>query len=711
MKRVFPILIFVYLTSITVNSFSQTYKLVWEDNFDGTTLDSSKWNVEQRVGVWNTGGNQEKQHYRKENVAVGDDGEGHNCMVITAKKESFDGYNFTSGRVNTKGKFACRRGKIEAMIKIPNLANGLWPAFWTLGYTEKGWPDCGEIDILEMGHKAGILADTVNSFIGTHLFWGPYVGNNPPNYGGEFTTSQDLSSGYFKHTIIWDDMYIKTYFNDAATPYFTMDISGAGVEEFRDYMHYLIFNLAVGGSVPGITNEADITAPLPASMYIDWVKVYQEVGSEDYNDSSLALFGSIGVYEETVSSTMAIDLGYDAAIETSGLTERAGETPKEGTNVLSYDATTGNDFKFALNSDFPRNLSKYASGSVQFWFKTQSPDSIMVGVTDTAGHEAFITLKDGVMMNPTRDGEWSFSWIPLSELTGVDLSAIKGFLVVKGNFAQDGYFSLDRIIWSESNFISTDLDYYGIFAEHPDISAKLDFGDGGHIYTWSGFTVSASTPFYGTNVLSYKANTNVWNGFGIQSDNSIDLSTYYDGALHFWYKTSSSGDIEIGFKNSADKGWKKVFSGSSQIIRDGKWHEFQISIKDFTFDNGAFTANDLKDIAIPFYLVGTVEIALDEIYISKNGTALDYPEIPSSIEFTNNSNLINIFPNPVNRLLNIKELEQASKIIVYDQLGNKVLTEELDNGGTIDMSDLSKGVYTIHIKNSQNIKVFQIVKN
>jgi beta-glucanase (GH16 family) len=50
---------------------AQTYKLVWEDNFDGHSLDSSKWNVEQKVGVWNTGSNAEFQHYRSENVTVG----------------------------------------------------------------------------------------------------------------------------------------------------------------------------------------------------------------------------------------------------------------------------------------------------------------------------------------------------------------------------------------------------------------------------------------------------------------------------------------------------------------------------------------------------------------------------------------------------------------------------------------------------------------
>nr|HPR62491.1 glycoside hydrolase family 16 protein [Prolixibacteraceae bacterium] len=157
------VLIIFFFTQIilSMNSFAQNYQLVWEDQFNGNSLDSTKWNTENQVGIWNTGGNSEFQHYKSENVTVGDDGNGNNCLIITAKEEQFGGYHYTSGRVNTRGKFAFRRGKLEASIKIPDLANGLWPAFWTLGYTPVGWPDCGEIDVLEMGHAAGIAMGKV----------------------------------------------------------------------------------------------------------------------------------------------------------------------------------------------------------------------------------------------------------------------------------------------------------------------------------------------------------------------------------------------------------------------------------------------------------------------------------------------------------------------------------------------------------------------
>ena len=148
--------IILLLFSSMLPAGAQTWELVWEDPFDGQTLDSSIWSIEEKKGIWNTGQNAEFQRYRRENVQVGDDGNGNNCLILTAKEEKYKGFSYTSGKVFTKGKFAFRRGKLEAAIRVPDLANGLWPAFWTLGYVPLRWPDKGEIDIMEMGHASAI---------------------------------------------------------------------------------------------------------------------------------------------------------------------------------------------------------------------------------------------------------------------------------------------------------------------------------------------------------------------------------------------------------------------------------------------------------------------------------------------------------------------------------------------------------------------------
>ncbi len=123
------------------------FKEVWADEFNGEELDASKWNYDLGTGDENTGqgwGNNELQFYtdRPENITVED-----GMLVITAQAESFQGANFTSARINTKGIYAPEYGRIEARMKLP-WGQGIWPAFWMLGdnIDEVSWPQCGEID-------------------------------------------------------------------------------------------------------------------------------------------------------------------------------------------------------------------------------------------------------------------------------------------------------------------------------------------------------------------------------------------------------------------------------------------------------------------------------------------------------------------------------------------------------------------------------------
>jgi beta-glucanase (GH16 family) len=123
-------------------------KLVMQDEFniDGAPS-SDMWDYEIGTGI-NGWGNQELQYYtdRPENVKV----EG-GMLHITAIKESFQGSQYTSARIVTKGLVERRYGRFEARIQLP-WGRGLWPAFWMLGANidEVDWPQCGEIDIMEI---------------------------------------------------------------------------------------------------------------------------------------------------------------------------------------------------------------------------------------------------------------------------------------------------------------------------------------------------------------------------------------------------------------------------------------------------------------------------------------------------------------------------------------------------------------------------------
>ena len=274
------------------------YKLVWEDNFNGTALNENCWTIE----VSGTGGgNQELQYYRRENVSVADGN-----LVLTARRESFSGKNFTSGRINSNQKAAFKHGVMQARIKFPHTANGLWPAYWMMGndINKYGWPRCGEIDIIEMGHANGISAGTQDKYFSGTTHWGPDASNENHQFysqgftGDKFNNMVPVANDdYHIFTIEWDGDYLYMYYDleaytaakRRAARYFTQSIpyseSVSSAGHYFQKPFYFLFNLAVGGTYPGIYDAAGITA-LPtagseAKMYVDWVRVYQKEGDED----------------------------------------------------------------------------------------------------------------------------------------------------------------------------------------------------------------------------------------------------------------------------------------------------------------------------------------------------------------------------------------------------------------------------------------------
>ncbi len=276
----------VVLCAVGVLFANADYKLMWEDEFDGTELNESQhWNIEVNG---NGGGNNELQYYRRENVSVGSEPvTGESCLILTAKKEIFSGKQATSGRINSMGKVYARYGKIEARIKFPYTANGLWPAFWMMGndYSSVGWPKCGEIDIIELGNATGINQGTQDRYLIAATHWGPSWKDHP-NYGKGSVHSESVQGDFHLFTLIWTpasvSMYVDLDKNPNAEPYYVMNIDNASNEYSPGvYFHkpfFVLFNLAVGGNFPGIHNIDGVTALADgdAKMYVDYVRIYQQ---------------------------------------------------------------------------------------------------------------------------------------------------------------------------------------------------------------------------------------------------------------------------------------------------------------------------------------------------------------------------------------------------------------------------------------------------
>lgn len=256
------------------------YQLVWSDEFNGTALDTDIWNIEVNG---DGGGNNELQYYCEKAVRLE-----NGCLVLTATKEDYMGKKCTSGRVNTLGKVYYTYGKIEARIKFPNTANGLWPAFWQMGnnFSEVGWPKCGETDIIELGHVNGINSGTQDRYFNGAMHVGS-AWNTVWSDAQSITYNYSVEDDFHLISMIWTptsiDMYVDKDIYPNAAPYFHADLKSDPDPDYDRSIvfgkpNFIIFNLAVGGNFPSIYDINGITALAdgPRSMYVDYVRVYQK---------------------------------------------------------------------------------------------------------------------------------------------------------------------------------------------------------------------------------------------------------------------------------------------------------------------------------------------------------------------------------------------------------------------------------------------------
>lgn len=253
--------------AVVVTKTDLPYQLVWSDEFNGTSLDLSKWSYETGGGGF---GNQEKQYYtnRPENLRFE-----NGSLVIEAKKEVYQTNNYTSARINTRDKVAYAYGKFEARISLPS-GKGTWPAFWMMGssITYARWPLCGEIDIMEhVGSQPTMLSHA------THTY--EKNGSKGNNWSSR-KYLDNLENNYHTYAIEWEQ---KANEGDDNMSFFIDGVKSATIWEQHvnsdDKMwpfksdFFIILNLAIGGTMGGTVDDASFNSPV--LMKVDYVRVYQ----------------------------------------------------------------------------------------------------------------------------------------------------------------------------------------------------------------------------------------------------------------------------------------------------------------------------------------------------------------------------------------------------------------------------------------------------
>lgn len=262
MKKAFILLV---LLTGSLGLSAQCPTLVWADEFNGSSLDLTKWEPQIGDGCdygicgW---GNNELQYYKAENAEVN-----NGTLKIIAKEERVRGAKYTSARLRTKDLANFTFGRFEARIKLP-AGQGLWPAFWMLSSNEPygGWPQSGEIDIMEL-----IGQDPATAH-GTIHYGDPYPNNQFQGTDFHLYDGSTFADGFHVFAVEWepgilrwyvDDVLYQTLTENDVAPYNWPFDSG-------NQMHFLL-NVAVGGNWPG---SPDATTPFPSQMEVDYVRVY-----------------------------------------------------------------------------------------------------------------------------------------------------------------------------------------------------------------------------------------------------------------------------------------------------------------------------------------------------------------------------------------------------------------------------------------------------
>ena len=240
--------------SITIKVDSN---LLWADEFNYTgSPDSNKWgyNIGRGDNGW---GNGEYQYYTSRTTNVNVE---NGYLKITAKKEDYEGANYTSARLLTQGKFDFKYGKVEVRAKLP-IGVGTWPAIWMLGsnISTVSWPAWGEVDIMEhWGDNQGWVQSAMHT---------PSSYGNTSNHGGQ--SLADVSTVFHVYAVEWTSSEMIFTVDDVEHYRYNPSTKNSNTWPF-DAKQFIILNVAMGSSYQTIDPNF-----VSSTMEIDYVRVYQ----------------------------------------------------------------------------------------------------------------------------------------------------------------------------------------------------------------------------------------------------------------------------------------------------------------------------------------------------------------------------------------------------------------------------------------------------
>ncbi len=452
-------------------------KLLWSEEFNGASLDSTLWSTYDgngcQIGLCGYG-NQELEYYRPGNLSIVNVPFEPNtrALAITARREVMGSNQFTSGKLDSAGKVQVKYGMIEIRAATPSVGVGLWPALWLLGTSPQAWPRKGEIDIMEQGGRqpAGLPAVSPDQFVGSNVITFNEAACVPGNESCAASTawqtknwvtpSRSLANRFVLYRLYWTDTQIRFTMvdNGRELDMYKAPISTVGSPALQEPF-YLLMNMAVGGNFTPAATPAQITAPLPATMYVDYVRVYELDGKGEVKlgVGITPEAGKFGVFTDNtpVNNGQALGSSADFFIWNTGSMGGGNIPPFEGSNVLALNYfAPGQWFGGAVQSRQVHDMSGFRGGNIKLKIKVPANVAFKIGILDTYTNHSWVTFPaNTTAYGLVRNGEWGTATIPVAEIAGPlvalqSMNSLFEFLSVDGsNPGAPFQMAFDDIIW------------------------------------------------------------------------------------------------------------------------------------------------------------------------------------------------------------------------------------------------------------------------
>lgn len=613
------------------SSAAATWELVWSDEFNGATIDTSKWNFEKNC--WG-GGNNEQQCYtdRAVNAFVAD-----GALNIVAQREDFTGSDspegdsastktlpYTSARLRTKNIQEWTFGRFEIRAKLP-FGQGTWPAIWMLPTNSPygTWASSGEIDIMEAVNLKVVTngSEPEAAVHGTLHFGRNWPGNVNSGADYKLPNNANPADDFHEYAVEWEEGEIRWYVDDVHfatqrdTGWYSQYMQdgtlkdapvGAPFDRFSKY--HMLLNLAVGGNWAGNVNNKGVDESVfPQKMLVDYVRVYQCSASPSTGKGC----ATIGANAELVAGHKRPVIGkvelpgpplfvmYDnslvSVLQFQSYTTDAGqisyseidETGRGKIFNVIKTGTTGNVY-FKINGD-PADMSNWSDESeLVFDVKVNSK---------AEGAKLLVKIDSGwpnvsdVSVPLAADGVWKEYRITLADLLDngnsfeagkATLTSVANSFVVDPSASMNVSFDNIRIEGKAATGGGTEFAALPLFTAYGDA-----IGDGLQVQVYTPASIGFSEKDEAGrgkvfNVVKTGADGNVY--FNV-INNPVNLSKWgAQGKLKFDFKVNSRAEgTKVLIK--MDSGWPNVSDVSLPLPADGVWTSYSIGIADL-IDNG-----------------------------------------------------------------------------------------------------------------------------